>query len=360
MNRILTTRRRFLGAIAAMVAAPVAMFRRKQTFEVAAYVAPGRSDTEAMADAMARIAAIKFGEPRAFVKVLAALLVVAMASPAVAGRRCLRSGQSYASSHGWGQACYQCHKPKASAYNWREAITTIEKQKVETAAFLSALETVAGRPGASVSAYGGGGYSSVAGEFSSYPVGGQTLYGVNAYASHPLIDLNAAFQTQGKLAGQLQAAAQATAADTGDLASLAYQLESNRQTQIAAFSAIQAVAQGHPPQPQATQFRFNASVAPNGAVTIQPEAVPQSSGNPGLLVLENRCASCHSGASVAGKFDIATADRKMLDEALRRVQLSPDDPAFMPKAKGADGMIAGEPLTARERNDLEDFVWSVE
>jgi hypothetical protein len=299
-------------------------------------------------------------------RILIFLAVALVSTTAVAGRRCNRtSGYTLYNSYSWPKhgGCWSCHKAKtATAYNWREAITTIEKQKIETSAFLQALETVS--PRGQAQAYGvPGGYSSVQGEYSSYPVQGQSLYGVQSYATHPLIDINAAFSTQGKLQSQLQAGAHASSQDLADLTSLAYQLESNRQTQIAAFGAIQAVAQGHPPQPQATQFRFSATQGPNGQIQIQPEPVQaqgQQSGNAGMLVLENRCASCHSGPTGKGKFNLAELSQEQLDEALRRVNLPVDDPQYMPRVKTADGFGPGEPLTSRERHDLETLVWGAE
>lgn len=289
-------------------------------------------------------------------------LVFVNAAPAAAGRRCGRTYQTYASGHGWGQSCYACHKQKASAYNWREAITTIEKQKIETAAFLQALGSVSGRGNAAV--YGSPGGVSIEGQISSYPVQGQSLYGVQSYATHPLIDLNAAFNTQGKLAAQLSAGAQATAQDAADLTSLAYQLESNRQTQIAAFNAIQAVAQGPAPQPVAQSMVFRATSGPNGVV-IEPVPQGQEAAGPaanpgGLAVLEASCASCHSGANVQGRFDLAKIDQLSVsnwDDLLERLDLPPEDPKAMPRAKTAEGFGPGVKLTRREIHAIEDLAW---
>jgi hypothetical protein len=301
-------------------------------------------------------------------RILIFLAVVLVAAPAVAGRRCNRtSGYTLQNSYAWPKhgSCWSCHKAKtAEAYNWRKAITTIEAQKIETAAFLQALGTIS--PSGQGQAYAqGGGYSSVQGEFSSYPVQGQSLYGVQSYASHPLVDINAAFSTQGKLQAQLNAGAHASSQDLADLTSLAYQLESNRQTQIAAFGAIQAVAQGHPPQPQATQFRFNATTLPNGQIQIQPEptvsAQGQPSGNPGLLVLENRCASCHDGPNAHGKFNLAgDLTKELADKIEDRLRLPSDDPLAMPRVKTADGFGPGEPLSDRELNAVQDLLWGVQ
>ena len=310
---------------------------------------------------------------------LTLIAVALLASPAAAGRRCYRSNYGYGytlqNSYSWPKhgACWSCHpKPaaKSSYVDWRTDMTRIAGRIADNADFEANFDKIIAASGRQVvrqgyAVSGGQGYSSIQGEYSSYPVQGQSLYGVQSYSTHPLIDLNAAFQTQSKLAGQLGIAAHATAGDAADLTSLAYQLESNRQTQIAAFSAIQSVAQGAPPQPTATQFRFNASVQPNGQIQVvpvdpQPQAQAEPSGNDGLLVLENRCASCHNGEPAEGKFSMkGQLTRALADDIERRINLPPEDPAAMPKSKTPDGHGPGEQLSARERNAVEDLLWSV-
>lgn len=296
----------------------------------------------------------------------AALLILAsLASPSVAGWRCNRSYyQTYASSANWSSGCYQCHPQphkKAAAYNWREAITTIERQKIETQAFLTALQTISPQGQVTAQGYPGGYQSQYASEYSSYPVAGSSLYGVQSYSTNPLIDLNAAFQTQSKLAQQLTAGAHATAADAADLTSLAYQLENDRQAKIAAFQSITAVAQGAPPQPTATQFRQQMTVSPSGATTTVTtsatgQATATAQGQPvidGLAVLESKCASCHAGQNISGGFDLAKLTPEGLARAIERINLPPDDPKHMPQVPTDSGYVPGQPLEWRERHAVE-------
>lgn len=296
-------------------------------------------------------------------RVLAMLLVVSLASPAVAGRRCGRTYQSITSSHGWGQACYTCHKSKAKAFSWREAIIELEKTKADYAAFSDALGKVTGPTqtlGYGANAYG----QTIQGEYSSYPVQGNTIYGVQSYSTHPLINLNAAYSNQAKLAQALTAGAQATATDHADLTSLAYTLENDRQAKFAAFSAVQAIAQGHPPQPQASTFRFQATVGPTGQIQIQPDQ-PQPGGevqplgvNLGRAVLQDKCAACHTpeGAhGVQGKFDLTNLSQEMLEAAADRVNRPDDDPQRMPRVKTEDGFGPAPVLNWQDKHAIEDL-----
>jgi hypothetical protein len=307
-------------------------------------------------------------------RLLLALVAVGLLA-STASARCGRwrySGYTLHNSYHWPSNCWQCHKKKKSvaAYNWREAMTTIEKQKIETSAFLQALQTIS--PQQQAQGYAAGYGATYQGEMSSYPVQGNSLYGVQAYSSNPLIDLNAAFATQAKLAGQLSAGAHSSASDAADLTSLAYQLESDRQAKIAAFSAVQAIAQGNPPQPQATQFRFKAEIGPSGQVVIHPESPQPSVTAPadalpsgavdGLAVLEQRCASCHSAGGregIKGGFDLAKLgglDAAAWDEICRRIDLPPEDPDAMPQGIGDDGSYGpGRPLDWREKAAIREL-----
>lgn len=304
-------------------------------------------------------------------KPAAMAILAVLIFPSVSEARCgrWRYGVSYTlNSYNWpaNGGCFSCHKAKTEAYNWQKAITTIEAQKVETEAFLTALATISPQQGGQVQAFGVPGYgaASVSGSYSSYPVQGNSLYGVQSYATHPLIDLNAAFNTQSKLAAQLTAGAHASAQDAADLTSLAYQLESNRQTQIAAFNAIQSVAQGPAPTPAAVSMVFRASTLPNGQVDIQPVqpgSVSASSVDAtGLGVLQAKCAACHSGGNVQGHFDLAKMaqlSQSNWDDIADRIALPVDDPKHMPKGKTGEGYGPGEALSRKEINAIEDLAW---
>ena len=199
------------------------------------------------------------------------LALFAAPSTADAARRCGRCGHVVAHVHTCGSgyycdSCYRSYKPKA--VGWRDALTAIAARKADNEAFNQGLQAILGTgqggyASAQASAGGYGYAQSTAGEYSSYPVQGNTLLGVNAYSNHPLVDLNATLNLQGKLAQQLAQGAHASATDTADLASTVYTLENDRQAKIAAFSAVQAIAQGAPPQPTVNTFRFQQTTQPS-------------------------------------------------------------------------------------------------
>lgn len=284
---------------------------------------------------------------------LTILLLMAMATPASAGR-CRRTFQSYSSSHGWSYSggCYQCHKPAAKSKGWREAIVTLQQTKQEYAAFVQSIQAVAG---AGTYAQQGS-VANYSGQYSSYPAQGASVYGVSAYASNPLLDLGAVINGQQKLAQQLTLGAQQSASDTADIANLTYTLENDRAAKIAAYQAIASISQGAPAQPTVSNFRFNATVHPNGQVTVQqdPVVMSQSAGGDLQAVLESRCAECHAGPEPKGKFDLSRLDAQALEKAVVRINLPPDDPKAMPQRKTADGFEPGEPLSWRERHAIED------
>lgn len=280
------------------------------------------------------------------------------------------------------RTCYPKHSYASKSYSnnwsWKEALAKIAERKSDNEAFAQGLAAVAGG-GASASAhvnaygqgaaYAGHGYAqSTVGEFSSYPVEGNTILGVNAYAANPLVDLNATLNLQGKLAAQLADGAHGAASDTADLANTVYTLESNRQAQIAAFAAIRDVAQGAPPQPTVNTFRFQHTTQPaqSGAFTTQAGSDPQASvtasaaaGNPPLAgptlesVLSTRCASCHTGAEAAGGLNVADFALEDLKAMVDRVNLPSSDPKAMPQAKVDGGFGPGTPLTWKERHAIE-------
>lgn len=304
------------------------------------------------------------------------LLAAMLATPSVAeaGRRCGRCGRvvTHVYSHGGGYSCDSCYKKQepAKEIGWRAGLAALLKFEQDIAAYETGKRQLAagsGAGGSYASAYagvGGAGYGqgvTTFGEYSSYPVQGNTLLGVNAYSTHPLVDLNATLNLQGKLASQLAQGAHASAADTADLASTVYTLENDRQAKIAAFSAVQAIAQGAPAQPTVNTFRFQQTTQPAGPSGGSPGQVsasatvgPLASAGPTLeAVIANRCASCHTGAEAAGGLNMADFGLAELEAMVERVNLSPDDPKFMPQVKTDGGHGPGTPLTWMERHALE-------
>lgn len=312
---------------------------------------------------------------------LALIAFAVLASPAVAGRRCYRSNYGYGytlrNSYSWPSNCWQCHPKKAAEpYNWRKAITTIEAQKVETAAFLEALQTISPpqqQPMGYVqqSSYGALGYAStLQGELATFGPQGQTLYGVNSVVQQtPPWDRNVLMHQRGQLTEQLQAFARADAQDLSDLNATAHaQAMRERELEITTSSILQA-QRGNQPAPVNQVFRFSATTTPTGQVVIQPDqpqgppAMPQFEAANLLGVMQSRCASCHSGANVQGKFDVgklATLNAEQRDDIAKRVSLPPDDPNHMPKASGADGFGPGPALDRKEINLIEDWAWGTQ
>jgi hypothetical protein len=308
------------------------------------------------------------------VKMLAMALASFAASPASAGkcynrycRTCYHSGYS--------------QKTYAKDWSWKEALAKIAERKADNEAFAQGLAAVSGggaSASASVNAYGqsgpGHGYVQTStGEFSSYPVEGNTILGVNAYANNPLVDLNATLNLQGKLAAQLADGAHGAASDTADLANTVYMLESNRQAQIAAFAAIRDVAQGAPPQPTVNTFRYQHTTQPaQGGAPFTTQGGPVTPGStvsasasvgapplPGLSfesVVAGRCASCHTGAEAKGGLNVEDLDLDGLKAMVARVNLPTSDPKFMPQKLAEGQHVSGEALTWQERHAIESML----
>ena len=300
--------------------------------------------------------------------VMIAVAMLANPDVADAGRRCGRTYQTSYSLNGWSHSCYACHKSKSIQVGWREGLAALLKFEQDIAAYETGKRQLqAGAQGyGGASAYAGatayGQQVTSYGEYASYPVQGNTLYGVNSYATHPLVDLNATLNLQGKLASQLAQGAHASAADTADLANAVYTLENDRQAKIAAFSAVQAIAQGAPAQPTVNTFRYQQTTQPAGpggaagqvSATAMVGVPSMAAAGPTFeAVVSNKCASCHSGAEAAGGLNVANIDLIALEKMVARVNLAPSDPKFMPQ-KMVDGQhVPGEPLTWNERHVIE-------
>jgi mono/diheme cytochrome c family protein len=310
---------------------------------------------------------------RAFTFMVAVLMAWQSAS---AGRRCGRTYQTLQTRYGWSTSCRECHKPKqAEAYNWRKAITTIEAQKVETAAFISALQTISPQPQGQASAYGVpmGYASTLQGELSTFAPQGNTLYGASqVYGRTPPWDRMVLMNQRGKLTEQLQAFAHQDSQDLSDLNAEAHrQASAERELEITQSNIIESQrirASVNSPAVNQT-FRFSATTGPTGQTIIVPEQqqtppyTPQAMQGPDVLqLLTQRCASCHAGANVSGKFNLdaglASLSPEQKDDIAQRVALPVDDPAHMPKAATGEGHGPGPMLDRREINAIEDWAWS--
>lgn len=304
------------------------------------------------------------------IRALLALAAVALlAAPAEAGRRCrYRTYQTIYSLNGWQHSCYSCHNKKQSAFSWKEAILKIESTKQDYAAFADALSKVAIQPqgGAygsyAAAGYGGGYQTTVAGQYSSYPVQGNTLLGVQAYASHPLLDLNAAAGTLGKVVEQTATGSQNLIAGYGNFTATAYALDSQRQENVAAYQAILGVRQGPAVQAKAEVFKFQSTTEPSQQPPVAAQQPTQQ--HPGLTVLTQRCAACHSPGGqhgVQGTFDLSKLDLKMVQAAADRVSLPVDDPKRMPLGtKTETGFSPGPALPWNEIRAIQDLSLGVQ
>lgn len=297
------------------------------------------------------------------------MLIVLAECHLVEAGRCYRTYQSISSLNGWNHSCYKCHNAKQSkSFSWKEAIIKLEQTKQDYAAFADALGKVAGNSSGSsaYAAYQQGGYSTNSlGEFSSYPAG-NTLYGVNAYSNHPLVDLNATLNLHNKLAVQLANGAHGVASDVGDVANNVYALENDRQVKIAQLNAMAEVGRTPPVQPTVNTLRWQTTTLPaadGGSLTAAVKITPGGGAvDPSMPTLEaiiaNRCASCHTGAEAAGGLNVASFGLAELEEMVKRVNLPPDHPDFMPQKKVDSGHAPGEPLTWMERHVLESALLS--
>ena len=307
------------------------------------------------------------------IRALLALAAVALlAAPAEAGRRCrYRTYQTIYSLNGWQHSCYSCHNKKQSAFSWKEAILKIESTKQDYAAFADALSKVALQPqggaygGYAAQGYGGGYQTTVAGQYSSYPVGGNSLYGVQSYASHPLLDLNAAAGTLGKVVEQTAAGSQNLISGYGNFTATAYALDSQRQENVAAYQAILGVRQGPVTQAKAEVFKYQSTTEPAPqAAAGPPQQAPQQQQHPGLVVLSQRCAACHSPNGqhgVQGTFDLSRLDLKMVQAAADRVSLPVDDPKRMPLGEKTEaGFSPGPALPWNELRAIQDLALGVQ
>jgi mono/diheme cytochrome c family protein len=308
---------------------------------------------------------------RAFTFVAVVLMAWQSAS---AGRRCGRTYQTLQTRHGWDTSCRSCHKPAAAAkpFNWREAAVVIEKEKIETAAFMQWLGQ---QQGGQASAYGVpmGYASTLQGELSTFSPQGNTLYGASqVYGRTPPWDRMVLMNQRGKLTEQLQAFAHQDSQDLSDLNAEAHrQASAERELEITQSNIIESQrirASSNSPAVNQT-FRFSATTTPSGQVVVVPEQqqtppyTPQAMQGPDVMqLLTQRCASCHAGANVSGKFNLdaglASLSPEQKDDIADRVALPADDPAHMPKAATAEGHGPGPMLDRREINAIEDWAWS--
>lgn len=305
--------------------------------------------------------------------ILALAAVTLLAAPAEAGRRCYRSYQTIYSLNGWNHSCYQCHPRKSQARDPKDLLAGLASKLSGDAAWYKEFNALtsgyAQRGGyASATAYAGGYQTTTAGEYSSYPVGGNSLYGVQSYSSHPLLDLNAAAGTLGKVVEQTNTGAQNLISGYGNFTATAYALDSQRQENIAAYQAILGVRQGPAVQARAEVFRYQTTTEPNAAGgqagAGQSQNAPQQAPppHPGLVVLNQRCVDCHSPNGqfgVHGAFDLSKLDLKMVQAAADRVSLPPGDAKAMPRVKTAEGFGPGEALPWNEIRAVQDLALGV-
>lgn len=305
-------------------------------------------------------------------RILIILAVALMASPAVAGRRCNRTvGYTLQNSYAWPKhgGCYSCHTAKkavAKADDWRSDMTGIGGRLVDNADFEANFDKLIELRQRSRGTYvQSGGYSTIQGEYSSYPTQGQTLYTVGQQVKLPEdIRIQETLNRLLSIGEQQNLGVRQITTDVADITAVEAERRETFATKQLAMQANIAIANGNPPTPVAETFRFSATKSPTGQVIIQPEptvsAQGQPSNNPGLLVLENRCASCHSGPNVQGKFDLAKLDQlsdSNWEDVLERISLPAEDPRAMPKSKTAEGFGPGQQLTRREIHDVEDLAW---
>lgn len=311
--------------------------------------------------------------------ILALSAVAMLAVPAEAGRRCrYRTYQTLYSLNGWNHSCYQCHNSKkAQAFSWKEAIIKLESTKQDYAAFNEALARVAGSPSPTgyTSAYAAGGYpggysSTFAGELSSYPVQGQSLYGVQSYQPPVNLDINTAVHGLTQVTQQVNQAGHAIAMDVSDIvqtSAAAQNRRFERELALKALDLAREINQGAAGAPQASTLRFQVITQPNGQVQVipeQPQAGPQQppQQHPGLAVLQQSCTECHSPQGkygVHGAFDLSKLSQEMVEAAANRVGLPDDDPKRMPRSSNGDGFQAGRVLSWEEKHAIEDLALGV-
>lgn len=238
--------------------------------------------------------------------------------------------------------CKTCY-PQQSTYKakgWRETYAEYLKQREDNQAFNQAWGQALG---VQAPQYGHGGTLNYSTEYSSYPVQGNTLYGVSAYSSSPLLDLGALHSGQQKLTAQLTASAHQAASDTADLTSQAYVLEADRQQKLAAYEAITAVSQGAPAQPTAESFRTQQSLTFEGTPS-NPQVLAVTAGHTFDSVIANQCVKCHAGAEAKGGLDMSG------DVSFEQVESIYDAvrTGKMPVKKGESGFEPAERLSLEE------------
>lgn len=310
------------------------------------------------------------------IRALLALAAAALlAAPAEAGRRCRRTYQTLYSTAGWshGSGCYSCHARKSQARDPKELLSGLASKLSGDAAWYKEFNALTSgytqRGGYAQQGYGGY-QTTVNGEYSSYSPAGNSLYGVQqAYSNHPLLDLNAAAGTLGKVVEQTNAGAQGLIAGYGNFTASAYASENDRQARIAAYQAILGVHQGPAVAAKAEVFRYQSTTEPAAPGGGQPSAgngqnAPQQPAppHPGLVVLNNRCVACHSPQGefgVHGKFDLSKLDLAMVQAAADRVSLPPGDAKAMPQVKTAEGFGPGETLPWNEIRAVQDLALGV-
>lgn len=302
--------------------------------------------------------------------ILALVAVALLAAPAEAGRRCYRSYQTIYSLNGWNHSCYSCHAQKKPRSD-KDLLSGLASKLSGDAQWYGEFHSLTGKYAQQGGVYAAagvpGGYqTTVAGQYSSYPVQGQSLYGVQqAYSNHSLLDLNAAAGTLGKVVEQTAAGSQNLISGYGNFTATAYALDSQRQENVAAYQAILGVRQGPVTQAKAEVFKYQSTTEPAPqAAAGPPQQAPQQQQHPGLVVLSQRCAACHSPNGqhgVQGTFDLSRLDLKMVQAAADRVSLPVDDPKRMPLGEKTEaGFSPGPALPWNELRAIQDLALGVQ
>lgn len=293
--------------------------------------------------------------------ILALAAVALLVSPAAAGRRCYRTYQTLYSTAGWshGSGCYSCHPRKSQARDPKELLSGLAAKLHGDAEWYREFHALTGARGGYAAAGMPGYQTSVTGEYSSYPVQGNTLLGVQALqAGHPLLDLNAQANTLGKVIEQTTTGGQNLIAGYGNYATSVYAMENDRQAKVAAYQAILGVHQGPAVAARAEVFKYQATTEPG--VQAAPGQPQQQ--HPGLTVLGQKCIDCHSPSGqfgVHGTFDMTKLDLAMVQAAADRVSLPDGDEKKMPRAKTESGFGHGPALTWQEIRAIQDLALGV-
>lgn len=254
---------------------------------------------------------------------IAGLIVLGLVSSADAGRRCGRSWQTYSSYNGWSHGCTAtgCHQKKVSQ-DWRSALATVAGRVQDNQSFEASLAQIMGtiQPQGQA-AYGANVTYNGLYQSSPYGVAGATGYGAAAYTGNPWADVSTLYRQHYMLAQQQNAgAAQATDAH-GKLVANEALIQAQATNFNTLAQALTAAMMGPQPVPKLESLQFQVTTNAQGQPVLQAAMPTQQGGfqeamNALSPILTNKCISCHSGETPAGKIDMSGQLSKLQLQAM--------------------------------------------